>query len=208
MAASAESQTLTGSDSVSSWPDLQHPTVIQTTSDIESTINFPSELFGRALMLNPTIASHIHLVAEQRNVTVSAMPDKLSQVTVSGSRQGVAYVHNEISTLASQAKRDIKAHCMVLPILLSQQARDMVITVRERYGMEISLITTSGLFHPIQDIILHTNNQMQLLQKVQVNTYLIPLVSISELYTWSFVNKLSALVPLPAYVNELLSNWY
>ena len=159
-------------------------------------------------MLNPNIAGHIHQIASQHNVTVSAMPDKLSQVMVSGSPQGVAYVHNEINTIVSQSKRDIKAHCMVLPILFSQQARDVVTITREQYGIEVSLVTTSDQLHPVQDVILQASNQIQLLQKVQANTYLIPLVSIPQLYTWSFVNKLSALVPLPAYVNELLSNWY
>ena len=171
-------------------------------------IIFPSELVGRALMINPNIASSIHLLAKQHNVTVSAMPDNLSQVVISGSPPGVAFVHNEISTLASQAKRDIKAHCMVLPILFSQQAKEMIAMVGERYGIEISVVTTAGLFHPIHDVLIQANDQIQLLQKVQASNYLIPLVSISEPYTWSFINKLSALVPLPAYVNELLSNWY
>ena len=160
-------------------------------------------------MINHNIASYIHLVVKQHNVTVSAMPDNLSQVVVSGIPSGVACVHNEISTLASRAKRDIKAHCMVLPIIFSQQAREMITIVRERYGIEISIVTTSGLFHPVHNVLTQANDQTQLLlQKVQASTYLIPLVSISEPYTWSFINKLSALVPLPAYVNELLSNWY
>ena len=170
-------------------------------------INFPSEQIGRALMLNQKIANQINLVAKLHSVTVSAMQDKLSQVVLSGSPQGVAYVHNEISTLASQAKRDIKAHCMLLPILLSHQARDVITIIRERCGIEVNLATISGIFQPIQYII-QASCQIQLLQKMQVRAYLIPSASLPELYTWSFINKHSILEPLPASVNELLNNWY
>ena len=170
-------------------------------------INFPSEQIGRALMLNQKIANQINLVAKLHSVTVSAMQDKLSQVVLSGSPQGVAYVHNEISTLTSQAKRDIKAHCMLLPILLSHQARDVITIIRERCGIEVNLATISGTFQPIQYII-QAGCQIHLLQKMQVRAYLIPSASLPELYTWSFINKHSILEPLPASVNELLNNWY
>ena len=187
-------------------PQHQQVAIAQTTNEIQSMINFSSEVIGRTLMLNPKTASHINLVAKLHNVTVSATQDRLSQVMLSGSPQGVVYVHNEISALASQAKRGIKAHCMLLPILLSHQAKDMITIIRERYGIEVSLATFSGVLQPIQDI-MQAGYQVQLLQKMQVRTYLIPSVSVPELYTWSFINKHSVLELLPGSVNKLLNNW-
>ena len=203
--ASAGFHTCNTETSTSTFPNHQQIAITQTANEMQSVINFPSELIGRALLLTPRIASHINLVAKLHNVTVSA--DNASQVILSGSPQGVAYVHNEINTLASQAKRDIKAHCMLIPILFSHQARDVITIIRQRCDIEISLVATSGLFPPILDLI-QASHQIQLLQKVQVKNYLIPLVPVSELYTWSFINKHSVSEPLPASVNQLLNNRY
>ena len=197
--------------STSGWCDNQQvavaQTVTQTANEIQSAVNFPCDSIRRALLLDPKISTHIDQVAKLHNVIVSPTQDRLSQVVLSGSPQGVVCVHNEISTLASQVKRDIKAHCMLLPILLSHQAIDVITIIRERYGIEVNLATISGLLQPIQDVI-QAGRQIQLLQKVQIRVYLIPSVSVSELYIWSFINKHSVLELLPPSVNELLNNWY
>ena len=182
-------------------------TATTASTEMKSVINFQSELIGRTLLLDPNVSKRIDLVARLHGVTVCADVPVYSQAVLSGSPQGVASVHGEISTLTCQVKRDVKAHCMLIPILFSLQAREVLSRISQNYGIEVSLIGPSRTFLPIHCLI-KACQQIQLLQKVHVKDYLIPLVSISKFYTWAFMNEHSQLEQLPSTINKLLNNRY
>ena len=159
---------------------------------------------GRALQHSRTMQQHVNSVAEQHGVTVQTIP---SEATLSASTLGVAHVPHVIHTLTSQVRRHITAHCTIIPILISTEARAIMHAVQQRYGVDVSLLDVRGQFH-----VVHTfageYRQRHLLRRVQVRDYLIPKNPAHMFCTWAYMNN-SSLTPLQSqFANRSLNVCY
>ena len=174
------------------------------TEQVESEINFQSVCIGKALLVNPEMGDHINTIAKLHNVTVHANYRRPSKAVLSGSPTEVALVHNEITALTNEVKRSITAHCMLIPMLSSLQARTMLATISQMCNIEVSLVNTSGKFCRVSDL----SHRITLVLKKEVSEYLTPTVPISTSYNWMFMNRSSQLERLPLFVNKILNSHY
>ena len=189
----------TGSSAKSEISHLQVDSVrAATESGEQQSVTFP---------LSPIKPVQTNTISKQGAVTVSASPDSSSPAIPSGSPSDINSVHNEISTVVTQVRQDIMAHCMLIPFLSSSEPREAVAAISQTYGVQVSLVNTSGQLCLVGDF-ARASHQINLLQKLQAKNYLIPKVLISEFYTWTFMNKTYGQEQLPPVVNHILNDHY
>ena len=106
--------------------------------------------------------------------------------------------------------RTISAHCMLIPILLSLQAIEVISIISQRCSVKISLFNISRQHQPLFEVIKAIGQlQPPLLQKVCVKDYLFPVTHISVFYDWSYyVNTIAQMELLPPFVAGLLNDQY
>ena len=169
------------------------------------SVHAATESEGEQSVLNATESDQTNTISKQRAVTVSASPKSSLPAIHSDSPSDFTSVHNEISTVVTQARQDITAHCMLIPFLSSSESRETIAAISQTYGVQVSLVKTSGQLCLV-GYFARASRQINVLQKVQAKDYLIPKVPISEFYTWTFMNKTYEREQLPPFVSRILNN--
>ena len=180
----------------------------------ECVIGFPDRLVQK-IVLSSQCRPQLTKVFTARSVWVSAESTDSGSVTVSaaGSSGNTAAAIEDIVTLARSAVQSITIepltlHCCNIPILASDSIVQEIQKIDAQYGIDISVVTTSGERVKFSDFVTQIRSQMSGSDNSLLLSQVSRFAEMKLSYIWRYKDNSGQMRTFPTALNAILNEKY